>query len=209
MIRFNLVALVSVISISCAASPALAISIDDFQNSLPAGQTYVDLTDVNTLNAGGWNWPDGSDSDFTIDGNVADDKSGDNVTEMDMTIDGLLPDSAYNIDVVIFAKAGEEDSFGFAGGFASGELTNYLASDGSDATPGGAVTGGNWRVPMGSALSDGAGALHVYLDNDAPGNKPRSEIDGVIYSLVPEPTSLTLLGIGSLMALGLRRRRTA
>ena len=46
------------------------------------------------------------------------------------------------------------------------------------------------------------------LDIDAPGNKLHSEIDRVIGSLGPEPTSLSLLAIGSLMALGLRRDHT-
>ena len=125
---------------------------------------------------------------------------------MDMTIRGLTPNASYNINVVLFAKVGEESGFGVNAGFTSGALTTFLASDGYDATPGGAVTGGNWRIPIGSTSADALGDLHVFLDNDDPEFAPRTEIDGVIYSLVPEPNSLSLLALGTLSVFGLRRR---
>ncbi len=84
-------------------------------------------------------------------------------------------------------------------------MTTFLASDGFDATPGGA-----WQVaiqnPIGSTSADALGDLHVFLDNDDPEFAPRTEIDGVIYSLVPEPNSLSLLALGTLSVFGLRRR---
>ena len=68
------------------------------------------------------------------------------------------------------------------------------------------MTGGNWRIPIGSTSADALGELHVFLDNDDQEFSPRTEIDGVIYSLVPEPGSLTLFAFGALSLLGLRRR---
>jgi len=201
-------AFAAMLAINCFASSANAITIADFQSNLPAGHTYYDLTLDNAPLASTWGFPDGSDSDFTIDGNVADDKGRD-AEEMEMTISGLSPSTQYAIDVVLFGKAGGEDGFGVAAGFTSGALTNYLASDGSDATPGGATSsGGNYRIPIGLTFSDGAGDLSVFLGNDDPNNSPRTEIDGVIVSPVPEPGTLALLTLGTLglFAFGYRRR---
>lgn len=189
--------LLSIAVVFTALDVAKATVLDDVNAGLAPGETYVDLTSSNAPETGiSWNFPDTSDSSHTVNENVADEK-GQEANEIDMLLSGLAANTGYNIDVVIFGKNDPGQTFDVAGGFTSGSLTTYLWTDGSQ------ITGdfsGLWRIPLGSVSTDGIGDLHVHLGTGVPfhdGDFDRTEIDGVIYSVVPEPASAVLVLLGA------------
>jgi len=201
--------MLSIAVVLTAFSVAKATVIENVNATLATGEVYIDLTTTNTPESGiSWNFPDTSDSDHTVNGNVADEK-GQVANEMDMTLSGLAANMGYNIDIVIFGKdpSTSGQTFDVAGGFSSGALTGYLWTDGIQITDGGGGRG-LWRIPIGVGSTDSIGDLHVFIGTHIPfsdGN--RTEVDGVIYSVVPEPASLGLVLLGACSLVLFRRRK--
>ncbi len=197
-LRLLIKGLLSIAVVLTAFDVAKATVLNDVNATLASGETYFDLTSTNTPESAiSWGFPDTSDSSFTVNENVADEKSHD-ANEMDMTISGLAANTGYSIDVVIFGKdpAAGSETYDVAGGFTSGSLTNYLWTDGTQITGTGQ---GLWRIPIGSVSTNSIGDLHVYLGTGVlfDGGLNRSEIDGVIYSAIPEPSSAVLVLLGA------------
>ncbi len=205
-LRLLIKGLLSIAVVLTAFDVAKATVLDDVNATLASGEIYFDLTSTNTPESAiSWGFPDTSDSSSTVNENVADEK-GNDANELDMTISGLAANTGYSIDVVIFGKdpAGSE-TYDVAGGFTSGSLTNYLWTDGTQIT---GTDQGLWRIPIGSVSTNSIGDLHVFLGTGISfdGGLNRSEIDGVIYSAIPEPASAVLVLLGA-CGLALCRKR--
>ena len=143
---------------------------------LTPGETYVDLDGTNAPEAvASWGFPDGSDQDFAVNSNVADDKEH-SANEITMTLPGLAANQAYDVDVVIFEKPGSEGGYGVAAGFTSGSLTNYFGTAGTNIRSGGGF--GPHSIPIGSTMTNDSGDLVFYLDNF----NHRTQIDGVVIA---------------------------
>jgi len=200
--------------------PLTTASFQAILDTTGGGGTYVDLDLTNTpLAAPTWGFPDFSDAGSSVNGNVADDKTtfaSPGPDEIAMTLTGLTPSTPYNIGVVIFGKTGSGnplDVYDVAVGYATGVLTNYDLDDGIQLTsfvfnhdPDPLADEGLFRIPAGGGVSDGAGNLVVYLGSIDGTTNGRTEIDGLIYSVVPEP-STALLAVMGLLGLFYRGKR--
>ncbi|AQT68059.1 hypothetical protein STSP2_01214 [Anaerohalosphaera lusitana] len=63
-----------------------------------------------------------------------------------------------------------------------------------------------FEASLGTAVANSAGQIQVFV-SDLPGNDDRTWYDGVGASVVPEPATLSILGLGGLLIA--RRRRSA
>ncbi|MEM6259348.1 MAG: PEP-CTERM sorting domain-containing protein [Planctomycetota bacterium] len=135
------------------------------------------------------------------------------------TIGGLTAGVSYNIHVLFWGVAqNEDDNFWQASaGFLSdlsdqtvyNEANGAVVSMASDFSNAPLVAEGNrvlLRDLVGVAVADSNGEIAVYLDDVVPqGGRDRTWLDGVGYEVVPEPSSLALLGLGGLAMLHRRR----
>lgn len=111
---------------------------------------------------------------------------------------GLEPNALYDVNVIFSSIVGSWRNI--QAGFASGSLTTFSGS--SNATDTGLVCVGasDWHIFegfIGQAQTDGNGDLLAFVGYDSGGD--RSVYNGLSYTLVPEPASLALLGLGLLV----------
>jgi hypothetical protein len=198
------VCVVALGSVLGTANKAVADGVDPADAWLLDWETYVDLTDSNTINATAWHYPDASGSPVTINGNCADDyESGDPMydpAEMDMTVTVGKANTMYALDVVVFTRRNEdgaEASSGIMAGYASGALTEYDTVDCRGLYSGSLIgEGKRWlaRVPIGIQTSDANGEIHVFIDDvndEISSDVLRGRVDGIVYYEPPTaPTRL-------------------
>lgn len=129
--------------------------------------------------------------------------------EVVTTLSGLLAGQSYDIYMVMgVSTSGSGGVQHIDAGFVSGALTTLLEGDGVD-TGLGLMAGGGaswraWEQVIGTTTANGAGEIQVFVG--ATANAERSVYNGLSYVMVPEPTSVMLLGLGGLAFLSRRRR---
>jgi len=166
---------------------------------------------ASTGNGGTANGPgDTSDNSITVFGRSADDKNSDPEIQVDYT--GLQSSTAYKIwAVVVQDTRRSTNTHDFEWGTTSGSLTRVV---GNASYPNATLIAGSTvqlvGVPLSQVTTDANGDITLYYDNglDASGsyNTNRTQLDGVLFEAVPEPSaSLTLLTLVGLSFL--RRRR--
>jgi len=161
---------------------------------------------------------DTSDSDLAVFGRSADDKSyGSGSHEIQVDYTGLSQNTTYNLwAVIIQDMSGTKDpSHDLQWGLTSGSLTAVDSGIGSyDLST--KITGSDAANQLaghllGQITTDGSGAITIYYDRagvaDRRGsNGKRTQFDGVLFDVVPEPSTAALLGLGGLTLI-LRRRK--
>lgn len=171
-----------------------------------AAITYVDADGTNTTNTTNWNF-----RSLGNNNNVYESQSS-NGAEMVTTITALSALTDYEIYGFYWGSS-DTGSWTTEFGTVSSNLTAYdesgtLASSLTYTTVP-MFTEGNrtmYAASLGTVQSDSNGEIRVYIDdNSTTNNFSRAWYDGVGYSVIPEPATAFLGGLG-LLAL-LRRRR--
>ena len=199
--------------------------------------TYVDASTSNTTLADGtaytpedpfvndddlWGLRTFGNSSTVYNSNDSNSNPGEDAPELRTTISGLTAGSSYKVYTYFWGNGTSGNvQWDVMTGLVSGALTSYdwtNATDISGETPStyftnvpdvivAAGNGDLLEVSHGTVVADGSGNINIYVD-DFPGNPNRTWYDGVGYSLIPEPTSFVLLGIGGLLLTGGWRRRS-
>lgn len=199
-----------------------------------AGTTRNGITMIwSNHTAGAWDFPDGSDSSEFVNANSLDDKTSGNVPgdtpEVALDFSGLMASTEYNIYIAArFHPPTNDEGGDISWGTTSGNLT--LLQFNSDTFPAGsgkvdpdADDDGTLLLKVGALTSDSSGNFSLFVDNglefhqadpDFDPNTPsigrdRTQWDGVLVSVVPEPCAVVLGCLGALMAVTVvdRRRR--
>jgi hypothetical protein len=136
---------------------------------------------------------------------AAEGRRSDPVSDPSGLLDGLRPDVGIN-------------SYDFSYGATAGSLTTVantaagtLLWEAIASTP---ISGyyyytGSWASDIGNWTADGSGTITLFMGEGAVNtvlNGSRTMMDGIVVTLVPEPSTLALLGLGGL-ALLIRRRK--
>lgn len=129
------------------------------------------------------------------------------------TISGLTPGAQYDVNFIWSGVWGWSNSFqGMNVGFDPGSTTILPGKDGVPFgswvdEPSNTSSMKVWEDLIGTATADAGGNIEVYVNNVQPSGSYTSlqSYNGLSYTLVPEPGSLALLGLGGFALL--RRRR--
>lgn len=160
---------------------------------------------------------------FEAGGEVAE-----NAPEIRTLISGLTPGASYTVYAHFWDGSGTAPDWNVRAGFSSNPGANTLFANPADAADlsataavlASSLTYGTaptlftevdrtmYAGLVGVGVANGSGELFVYIDDlpSAIGANNRTWYDGVSYSLVPEPSTLALVGIG-LGGLALRKRK--
>ena len=199
----------------------------------PAGTTRNGITMIwSNHTAGGWGFPDGSDSSEFVNSNSADDKGDNNLPsdtpEIDLGFSGLLASTEYNVFLAArYRPEGNDEGGDIAWGTTSGSLSlvqfnEVMFPSGSALVNSDTDGDGTVLLKVGSLSSDSSGALSFFVDNglefhqdlpDPPANplsigRDRTQWDGVLLAVVPEPGTVALgLFAAATALLAANRRR--
>ena len=137
---------------------------------------------------------------------VAEGRRSDPVSDPSGLLDGLRPDVGIN-------------SYDFSYGASAGSLTTVANTAAGtllwEAIASTAISGyyyytGSWASDIGNWTADGSGTITLFMGEGAVNtvlNGSRTMMDGIVVTLVPEPSSLALLGLGGLGLALIRRRK--
>ncbi len=137
---------------------------------------------------------------------VAEGRRSDPVSDPSGLLDGLRPDVGIN-------------SYDFSYGASAGSLTTVADTAAGtllwEAKASTAISGyyyytGSWASDIGYWTADGSGTITLFMGEGAVNtvlNGARTMMDGVVVTLVPEPSTLALLGLGGLGLALIRRRK--
>lgn len=197
----------------------------------PAGTTRNGTTMIwSNHTPDAWEFPDGSDGSEFVNSNSADDKGDSNLPsdtpEIDLDFSGLLASTPYNIYLAArYRGEGNDEGGDISWGTMSGSLNlvqfnEVMFPPGSVLVNSDTDSDGTLLLKVGSLSSDGSGALNFLVDNgldfnNTPDEDPltlaigrnRTQFDGVLLSVVPEPGSVVLGMFAAVSLLATRRRR--
>lgn len=234
----------SALVVACAAHHAPAATIaSDVEAAVGNGTgTYIDLNSdpIGITNGGitgiwtnyslatnAWDFPDGSNSNISVNENSADDKTNSPVGEIQIDYTGLVANQLYDVYAIVIADirigpAGSANDLEW--GTTSGSLSliaddvhqaiaenNPIAGSGS----GGDNNGRLIALPLGQLTAAAAGEMTLFFGpgtRDGNSNSIRTQFDGVLFeavpgTTVPEPSTLVLLGIAAATCAYCRRPR--
>lgn len=117
-------------------------------------------------------------------------------------ISGLISGVEYNMYVVYWDDDGADalelgtDAWTVLAGLDPASLSRFSSDDGTETGTGRSRE--QYEAYLGTAFADVNGEIKVYIDDlpDATSSINRTMYDGVVYSEVPEPATLLLLGAG-------------
>lgn len=153
-----------------------------------------------------------------------------------VTLSGLIPGSSYGFRIVAEGRRSDPvsdpsgllhglrtdvgiNSYDFSYGASAGSLTTFSdtaagtllwESKASSAIAGYFYYTGSYACGIGDWTADGSGQIKLYVGEGAVNtvlNGSRTMLDGVVVSLIPEPSTLIILGLGGLAVALSRRRR--
>ena len=212
-----------------AQAQAGSLTISQIESPYGAGAVFLDITGatftsatdpsmslfVATGDVASWNHPDGSDSDYVYEGSL-DDKESSATEDLMLTLDFGVGAAGQDFildltmivkDTVLAPDKGNDFSWGTS---TDGAPVN-IVSDAWAAhsveifvkdPPTGTVGVG---VRLGTFTADASGQISVWIgEAGTDGDTERTQIDGIV--VVPEPATMLLLGLGSVVTL-IRRKK--
>ncbi len=223
---------ITVLGALISASSFGAITyVDALEGS--TGNTFAtggSLADTSWVGAAGGQWQMRTD----VEGNgdtLFQNNAG--TPELTTQITGLA-DGTYTIWAFYWDQTvSDNNNWVLSAGLTSGELTSYSSpgepsvtnctttgvvdADTLSFTTAVKTTGINtarnlFGINLGQVVVSGGSVINVYIDNEInalSGSDNRSWYDGVGYEAVPEPVSLSLLGLGGMILFGIRFRLSA
>jgi len=205
---------------------ASAVTEDDMEAAVEAasgmtGTTFLEFTNGTvgreglsiTDGASDWGYPDGSSAGMFVNDDGLDDK-GNACSDFEFTISGLTANVDYQIYYIAKTSASGSGKGDFSWGLGSDGAAVNQAGPYLDALPGAtALIGlaGNDSavgVPVAIVTADAMGMITMYGGNglDFNGDEfTRTQMDGVVIGTIPEPMTLSLLGLGSLILIRKKR----
>jgi len=129
------------------------------------------------------------------------------------TVSGLTTAVEYNMYVVYWDDDGADalglgtDAWTILAGLDSTNLSRFTSDNGSETGTGRSRE--QYEAYLGTAFADINGEIKVYIDDlpDATSSINRTIYDGIVYSEVPEPATILLLGTGFALSVLKRRRK--
>jgi PEP-CTERM motif-containing protein len=170
-----------------------------------------------------WRYPDGSDGSMWVNANCLDEKSS-TASDFLGTISGLTSDTEYFLYVVAAGRKqgpgiGTYDfSWGTSGDGSAVNLVpdvynaanavyiDEVVTEKVDPIPD-EITA-SMAVPVGTFTADVDGEIAIWIGKGGTFDGSydyRTELDGLVVGVVPEPATMVLLGLGSLTLLKRRR----